>query len=161
MDSLYELDECCYQQIVFCFRLCLLLQTKCRLYFLSSSNRWADISKPVATVNSSSDEQMMSACLSLLWATIAMDVFSQSLLSNHYNDALVATDGMPMTTIIYDPCYSALSSDSSCLSQFHILILFKLLKKIPAEVAPILVPSYLQWALHTESTNLSMHFFCP
>jgi hypothetical protein len=38
MKSLYELDEYCYYQIVFCFRLCLLLQTKYRLYFLSNSN---------------------------------------------------------------------------------------------------------------------------
>jgi hypothetical protein len=37
-NSLYELDECCYQQIVFCFILCLLLQTKCILCFLFSNN---------------------------------------------------------------------------------------------------------------------------
>jgi hypothetical protein len=51
---------------MFCFRLCLVLQIKCRLCFLSSSNGWADVSTPATTVDSSSDGKMTSARSSLL-----------------------------------------------------------------------------------------------
>jgi hypothetical protein len=88
-------------KIVFCFILCLLLQTKCRLYFLSSSNGWADVSMPITTVDSSCDEQMMSAHPSLLGAIVAMGIFGPSLLSSHCSDALVATDRLPMATVTY------------------------------------------------------------
>jgi hypothetical protein len=108
MNSLYELDECCYQQIVFCFRLCLLLQTKCRLCFLSNSNGWADVSKPVVTMDSSSDRQMKSARPSLLWATIVMVVFSPSLLSYHCSDTLIVMGQLLMATVTYDPLLQCL-----------------------------------------------------
>jgi hypothetical protein len=49
-------------------RLCFLLETECR--FLSSSDRWADISLPVAIVAPISNERMMSAHPSLLGVTV-------------------------------------------------------------------------------------------
>jgi hypothetical protein len=101
MNSLFELDECCYQQIVFCFRLCFLLQTKCRLCFLSSSNGWADVSKTVATVDLSSDGQMMPARPLLLWTTVATDIFSLLLLSYHCSDTLLAMGRLPVATMTY------------------------------------------------------------
>jgi hypothetical protein len=95
---------------VFYFRLCLFLQTKCRLCFLSSNNRWADVSKPVATVNSSSDGQMTLAHLSLLWTTVAISVFDLSLLSYYCSDEPIAhdhSDLRPIATV------SNCSSDKS------------------------------------------------
>jgi hypothetical protein len=77
-------------QIVFCFSLCLLLQTKCRLCFQSSSNRRADISTPIATMDSSSGGQMTSAWPSLLGAIVATGVFGLSLLSYHCSNGSVA-----------------------------------------------------------------------
>jgi hypothetical protein len=85
---------------------CLLLQTKCRLCVLSSSNECADVSTLIATVDSSSDGQMMSAHPSLLGATVAMNVFCLSLLSYHCSDDLVVTDWFPVTTVTYNLCYS-------------------------------------------------------
>jgi hypothetical protein len=87
--------------IMFCFRLCHLLQTKCILCFLSGNNGWADVSMPITTVDSSSDGQMMSARPSLLRATVVMGVFVPSLLSYHYSNALVLTGRLPMATVTY------------------------------------------------------------
>jgi hypothetical protein len=103
MNSLYELDECCYQQVVLCFRFCLLLETNCRLCFLSNSIGWTNVSKSVATVGLSSDRQMMSAHPSLQWATLAIGIFGLLLWSYHCSDALVAMGRMPMTTVTYNP----------------------------------------------------------
>jgi hypothetical protein len=51
-----------------------------------------ELSKSVATVDSSSDGWMTSACPSLLGATVVTDVFCTSLLSYHCSDELVARD---------------------------------------------------------------------
>jgi hypothetical protein len=71
-------------------RLFFLLQTECRLCFLSSSDGRDDVSKPVATVDSSSDVWMTSPHLSLLGATVTMDRRGMPLLSYHCSNALVA-----------------------------------------------------------------------
>jgi hypothetical protein len=91
----------CFVSQTIC-RLCLLLQTECILCFLSSSNGLADVSTPVANMDSSSDGWLTSARSLLLAATVVMDVFYPSLLSYHYSNALVAMDRLPMTTVTYD-----------------------------------------------------------
>jgi hypothetical protein len=82
---------------------CVVLQTECRLYFLSISDGWANINTSVVTVNSSSDEWMTSACPSLLGATAVVGVFYPSLLSYHCSDALVAMSRLPMAIMTYSP----------------------------------------------------------
>jgi hypothetical protein len=82
-------------------RLCLLLQNKCRLCFPSSSNKCADISMPVATMDSSRDRQITLAHPSLLGANVATDVFGLSLLSYHSSNALVVTGQFPMKIVTY------------------------------------------------------------
>jgi hypothetical protein len=44
----------------------------------------------------------MSACPSLLGATVTMDVFYPSLLSYHCSDVLVTTGWFSLTTVTYD-----------------------------------------------------------
>jgi hypothetical protein len=51
-----------------------------------------ELSKSVATVDSSSNGWMTSACSSLLGATVVTNVFCTSLLSYHCSDELVARD---------------------------------------------------------------------
>jgi hypothetical protein len=119
MNSLYELDECCYQSIVFCFILCFILQTKCRLCFLSSSNGWADVNKSVAIVDSRSDAQMTSARPSLLWAIVAMDVFGPSLPSYHCSDRLVVSGHSDLRPVAIVPdCSSRANMDISLFNNF-------------------------------------------
>jgi hypothetical protein len=69
--------------------------------FYPAVTGWADVDKPVTTVDLSSDGQMMSARPSLLWATVAVGVFGPSLLSYHYSGALVTTGRMPMAIMTY------------------------------------------------------------
>jgi hypothetical protein len=52
-------------------------------------------------VDSSSDEQMMSARPSLLGGTVVMDIFWPSVLSYHCSDALVAMNRLPVVTVTY------------------------------------------------------------
>jgi hypothetical protein len=91
----------CFLSEIVC-RLFFLLQNKCRLCFLSSSDERDDVSKLVATVDSSSDGWMTSPRTLLLGGTVATDVFYLSLLNYHYNDNLIATDRLSLTTVTYD-----------------------------------------------------------
>jgi hypothetical protein len=68
------------------------LQTECKLCFLSISDEQDDISKPITTVDSSSNGWMTSPHPSLLGATIAMGRRCPSLLSYHCSDEPVAHD---------------------------------------------------------------------
>jgi hypothetical protein len=104
---------------VFCFRLCLFLQTKYKLCFLSSSNGWDNVSTLVANVNSSSDEQMTSARPSLLGVTVAMCVFSPSLLNYYCSDAFVVTSQLPVTIVTYGPV--ATMPDHSSVFYFGVM----------------------------------------
>jgi hypothetical protein len=64
--------------------MCFELETECPS--LSSSDGWADVSLPVATVAPSNNEQMMSARPSLLGATVAVDVSTPIATRGHsYN----------------------------------------------------------------------------
>jgi hypothetical protein len=45
----------------------------------------------------------MSLCPSLLQATVTTDVFYPSLLYYHYNNIVVATSQLPITTVGYGP----------------------------------------------------------
>jgi hypothetical protein len=79
------------------YRLCFL--SKLYIYcFLSSSDRGDDISKPVATMDYSSEGWMMSPCLSLLGAIVAMSRRHPSLLSNH-----CSAGRLPVAIVAYDP----------------------------------------------------------
>jgi hypothetical protein len=69
--------------------------------FYPTVTGWADVGKPVTTVDMSSDGQMTLAHPSLLWATVAVGVFVPSLLSYHYSGALVTTGRMPMSIVTY------------------------------------------------------------
>jgi hypothetical protein len=82
---------------------CLLLQIKCILCFLSSSNRWADVSTSVATIDSNSDGRMTSTRPSLLGATVATCIFCPSLLSYHCSNVLKVMDRLPMVIVTYGP----------------------------------------------------------
>jgi hypothetical protein len=96
--------------IVFCFILCILLKTKYILCFPSSSNECELMSaRVVATVDSSSDKQMMSARSLLLGDTVAIDVFDSSLLSYHYSDALITMDRLLIIIVTYGHCYGCSS----------------------------------------------------
>jgi hypothetical protein len=108
-----------YVCLAFVWTWCMLLDTYCILFhklytycvffyklnadcvFLSSSNWWANISTPVATVDSSSDGRITSARPSLLGVTVATCILCPSLLNYHYSDVLVTTDRLPVTTVTY------------------------------------------------------------
>jgi hypothetical protein len=72
-------------------KLCFLSETECR--FLSSSDLWADVSLPVASVRDSSDGRA--------------DVSRSSLLCYHCSDAVVATGKISVATVAYGPFYSS------------------------------------------------------
>jgi hypothetical protein len=57
---------------------------------------------------SSSDRKMTSARPSLLWATVATDVFGPSLPSYNCSNALVVTGLLPVATVTYDPLLQCL-----------------------------------------------------
>jgi hypothetical protein len=60
-----------------------------------------DVMVPVAATNHSSDERLMSRCLSLLQTTVATDGFYPLLLCYHCSDTVVAMNWMPVATVAY------------------------------------------------------------
>jgi hypothetical protein len=73
-----------------CFILDCVFFYKLNTYCVAYPAVTGELSKSVATVDSSSDEWMTSAYPSLLGATVVTDVFCTSLLSYHCSDELVA-----------------------------------------------------------------------
>jgi hypothetical protein len=82
------------------------LNADCVVY--ATVTGWADVSKPIATVDLNNDVQMTSARPSLLWATVATGIFSRSLLSYHCSDTLVPTGHMPVAIVTYGPLLQCL-----------------------------------------------------
>jgi hypothetical protein len=123
----YELLICSLNFWLTECRRCFKLETGWR--FLSSGDGWADVILPVATVAPSSDGRMTSACPSLIGIIVATDIFCPWLLRCYYNDALVATDRLLVSTVTYSPLLQYLfgvvaSDDLFCTNELGISVEF-------------------------------------